>query len=117
MLIIAHGKLVADDTPEELAARAGKPRFIATVQRNGESAAARDAISAIETVHSVTEREGVVPNELVIEVLPKGTEDLRADIFRAAVGANLVLLGLEQKGENLEDVFRQLTTGDGGSAS
>jgi hypothetical protein len=44
--------------------------------------------------------------------VPKGNQDLRADIFRAAVSANLVLLGLEQRGENLEDVFRQLTTGD-----
>ena len=118
VLIIAHGRLVADDTPEELAARAGRPRFIATVQHDGESvAAAREAISGIESVHSVTERQGAAPNELVIEVLPKGTEDLRADIFRAAVAANVVLLGLEQKGENLEDVFRQLTTSDGGSAS
>jgi len=32
------------------------------------------------------------------------------------VSANLVLLGLEQRGENLEDIFRELTTGAGASS-
>ena len=38
-----------------------------------------------------------------------------ADIFQAAVAADFVLLGLEQRGENLEDIFRQLTTGAAGA--
>lgn len=117
VLIIAHGKLVADDTPEELAARAGKPRFIATVLRGAKSTSEiQEAFSRIENVHSVTEQDGHGPNELIIEVLPKSSEDLRAEIFQAAVAAELVLLGLEQRGENLEDVFRQLTTSATGVA-
>ena len=47
--------------------------------------------------------------ELVFEILPEGDKDLRADIFKAAVAADLVLLGLEHQGENLEDIFRELT--------
>jgi ABC-2 type transport system ATP-binding protein len=118
VLIISEGQLVADDTPEELAARAGKPRFVATLRRNGHSAQdIRGAFSSIEDALSVTERAGSGPDELTIEVIPKGSEDLRADIFQAAVSANLVLVGLEQRGENLEDVFRQLTTGSAGAAS
>jgi ABC-2 type transport system ATP-binding protein len=118
VLIISQGELVADDTPEELAARAGKPRFIATLRRNGHSAEEiRGAFSSIGDAQSVQEREGTGPNELMIEVVPTGSQDLRAEIFQAAVSANLVLLGLEQHGENLEDVFRQLTTGDAGVAS
>jgi len=38
VLIISQGELVADDTPEELAARGGKPRFVATLRQNGHSA-------------------------------------------------------------------------------
>ena len=71
----------------------------------------------IGDAQSVAEHDGAGPNEIVLEVLPKGTQDLRADIFQAAVAADLVLLGLEQRGENLEDIFRQLTTGNGGSSS
>jgi ABC-2 type transport system ATP-binding protein len=116
VLIISEGTLVADDTPEELAARAGKPRFIATVRRNGHSTSdIREAFASIGDAQSVQDRDGSGPNELVIEVVPKSNQDLRADIFQAAVSAKLVLLGLEQRGENLEDVFRQLTTGETGA--
>ena len=118
VLIISQGQLVADDTPEELAARAGKPRFVATVRRNGhDDPDIHAAFAGIAHAATVTERDGSSPNELTIEVIPKGSEDLRADIFQAAVAANLVLVGLEQQGENLEDVFRQLTTGSAGAGS
>jgi ABC-2 type transport system ATP-binding protein len=118
VLIISRGQLVADDTPEELAARAGKPRFIATLRKNGHSTdEIRAAFAAIESAQSVTDEAGASAGELTIEVVPKGNEDLRADIFQAAVRANLVLLGLEQRGENLEDIFRQLTTGQAGASS
>lgn len=111
VLIISAGQLVADDTPEELAARAGKPRFVATLRKDDRSTAdVRAAFSAIDNAQTVTDKTAATAGELVIEVVPKGNNDLRADIFQAAVSANLVLLGLEQRGENLEDVFRQLTT-------
>ncbi len=118
VLIISQGQLVADDTPDELAARAGKPRFIATLRQNGHSASEiHDVFSAIGDAQSVKEQTGGAPGELLVEVVPKGNQDLRAEIFQAAVSAKLVLLGLEQRGENLEDIFRQLTTGNGGASS
>ncbi len=118
VLIISQGRLVADDTPEELAARGGKPRFVVTLQKNGHSASqVQDAFSSIESAQSVQGRPGATASEVIVEVVPKGNQDLRADIFRAAVGADLVLLGLEQRGENLEDIFRQLTTGNGEESS
>lgn len=118
VLIIAQGQIVADDTPEELAGRAGKPRFLATLRQNGRSGSdIRNAFAAIGDAQSVNERPGSAAGEIIIEVVPRGNQDLRADIFQAAVSANLVLLGLEQRGENLEDIFRQLTTGNAGASS
>lgn len=115
VLIISQGEIVADDTPEELAARGGKPRFVATLRQNGHSSAdIRAAFSAIGESQSV--KDHATAGEVIVEVVPKGGEDLRADIFQAAVSANLVLLGLEQHDENLEDIFRQLTTGAGASS-
>ncbi|HSN82463.1 MAG TPA: ATP-binding cassette domain-containing protein [Polyangiales bacterium] len=111
VLIISEGRLVADDTPDDLAARAGKPRFVVTLRKNDHAAAdVRAVFSAVGGTQTVTEIPGASVGELMVEVVPKGNDDLRADIFRAAVSADLVLLGLEQRGENLEDVFRQLTT-------
>jgi ABC-2 type transport system ATP-binding protein len=118
VLIVSQGQLVADDTPEELAARAGKPRFVATLRQNGRSGSEIcQAFAAIDDAHTVNERPGLAAGEIIVEVVPKGTQDLRADIFQAAVSSNLVLLGLEQRGENLEDIFRQLTTGDAEASS
>jgi ABC-2 type transport system ATP-binding protein len=118
VLIISQGQLVADDTPEELAARAGKPRFLATLRQNGRSGSEIcKAFAAIGDAQTVNERPGLAAGEIIVEVVPKGTQDLRADIFQAAVSSNLVLLGLEQRGENLEDIFRQLTTGEAGASS
>lgn len=118
VLIISEGRLVADDTPEELAARGGKPRFIATLRKTGDTPSKiRDAFSSIGNAKSVEEQTGASANEAVIEVIPKGDQDLREDIFRAAVAADLVLLGLEQRGEDLEDIFRQLTTGKSEASS
>jgi ABC-2 type transport system ATP-binding protein len=117
VLIISEGELVADDTPEELAARAGKPRFVATLRQNDQSAEdIRQAFSAIGDAQRVVDQGPVAAGEVIVEVVPKGQEDLRADIFQAAVSADLVLLGLEQHGENLEDIFRQLTTSAGPSS-
>jgi ABC-2 type transport system ATP-binding protein len=117
VLIISQGELVADDTPEELAARGGKPRFVATLRQNGHSASEiREAFSAIDDAGSVTAQSSTADGEVILELVPKGDQDLRAAIFQAAVSANLVLLGLEQRGENLEDIFRQLTTGAGASS-
>ncbi len=118
VMIISQGRIVADDTPEELLARAGKQRFIATLKQNGHGAAEiREAFGVIGDAQSVKEQEGSVPGELLVEIVPKGNQDLRAEIFQAAVSAKLVLLGLEQRGENLEDIFRQLTTSDAGARS
>lgn len=112
VLIVSKGRIVADDTPEELAARAGKPRFVATV-KNGDHDAdtLRAAFSGIEHAQSVEVKTGSA-GETTVVVVPKHTEDLRADIFKTAVSSDLVLLGLEQRGENLEDIFRELTMTD-----
>jgi ABC-2 type transport system ATP-binding protein len=118
VLIVSEGRIVADDTPEELAARAGKPRFVATVRSSGKDLSELEGVfQAIENAQSVEGRTGTSADESIIEVTPKAQQDLRADIFNAAVAANLVLLGLEQRGENLEDIFRQLTTSPAGASS
>jgi ABC-2 type transport system ATP-binding protein len=115
VLIVAKGQMVADDTAEGLKTRAGKARFTGQVlrQTNGkeiEPAQIREQLDKISGVDHVQVHE---PGgaELSFEVIPKGNEDLRPEIFRAAVDGGLVLIGLQQKGENLEEVFHELTAG------
>jgi ABC-2 type transport system ATP-binding protein len=112
VLIISGGAIVADDTPEDLSARAGKSRFVATVQKQGaDLGAAQRTFEKIAGVATVLQKVGEDEGEVRFELVPKGGEDLRAEIFRAAVDGGFVLLGLEKQGEDLESIFRDLTTG------
>jgi ABC-2 type transport system ATP-binding protein len=112
VLIIARGKIVADDTPDSLSLRAGRARFLATFLEQGDkSKDAHKVLSAVGGVDIV--RPLVAQNgELAFELIPKGEDDLRPAIFRAAVDSGLTLIGLAREGQNLEDIFRQLTVGN-----
>ena len=110
VLIISNGRLVADDTPDELRERTGKAQFVVTVKGDDDKKV-RDLLGAIGGVSGVKARTGEVKGESVYWVSPKGSEDLRAPIFQAAVKGDLTLLGLERRSEGLDQVFRDLTTG------
>jgi ABC-2 type transport system ATP-binding protein len=111
VLIISKGKIVADDTPEGLGERAGKNRFVATVLLpeggNGEKPEA--ALRGLPGVDRVRKLDAD-PGEQSFELLPRGNDDLRPVIFRAAVDQGFTLVGLSREGQNLEQVFRELTT-------
>jgi hypothetical protein len=44
-------------------------------------------------------------------VIPKSDEDLRPAMFHAVVAGGHTLVGLTREGQNLEEIFRQLTVG------
>lgn len=106
-LIIAGGRIVADDTPEALASR-GRGHFVAVVKaEDGKSAT--EPFRGLKGVDSVRET-GKKGDEVSVQIVPSGKQDLRADVFHAAVKGGLTLLELRSVQQNLEDVFRTLTT-------
>jgi len=112
VLIISKGRIVADDTPDGLRDRAGKSRCVITLHKSAEDLA-RGAESALRSIPGV-ERARLIEDdgsELSFEVIPRGTDDLRPALFKTAVEKGYVLLGLTREGQNLEQVFRELTTG------
>jgi ABC-2 type transport system ATP-binding protein len=126
VLIIARGKIVADDKPADLVDRAGKNRFIVAIQKgdgvNGESARSKLAsvpgVDKVRPLEAFTYRDAADPaGEFAFEVMPVGTEDLRAAIFKACVAENMILVGLRREGQNLEQIFRELTTGPAAKAA
>ena len=121
VLIIDKGRIVADDTPDALARGVGGPRYQVSIlagqrleggqlkdSKNGP--APRDVLAKIRGVESVRELSSK-DGELRLELVTTTEDDLRAEIFRAAVEGGLVLIGLSAKAQNLEQVFRDLTTG------
>ncbi|MGE0786253.1 MAG: ABC transporter ATP-binding protein [Sandaracinaceae bacterium] len=116
VLIVDKGRIVADDTPDALVrgSGAGGPRYRVIVQSSGDGgyrASGRTpkqvfgGVAGIEAVRELPSATG----EQRLELTSGVTEDLRAEVFKAAVEANLILLGLETKTQNLEQVFRDLT--------
>ncbi|MCB9666774.1 MAG: ATP-binding cassette domain-containing protein [Myxococcales bacterium] len=111
VLIIARGKIVADDSTEDLKNRAGHARFSVTVLTEGADSTRQQARAILDNVEHVSrviahpEHEG----RTRFEVIPTGAHDLSAALFRAAVSGNIVLTELSRQGQDLEEVFRQLT--------
>lgn len=115
VLIVAGGAIVANDTPEELSARAGKSRYFVTVKapEGKESAAVVAQYAKVTGVDKASAHTGETIDEIVIEVAPKGDDDLRASLFSATVESGFTMLGLERKDADLESIFRELTTKGG----
>jgi len=118
VLIISKGKIVADDTPDGLRERAGKARFVVGVVDggNGSTDRAESALRNVGGVERVRKLESEM-GELRFEVLPKGTDDLRPALFKSAVDNQLTLIELTREGQNLEEIFRDLTTSAAKSAA
>src|SRR2546426_7169082 len=110
VVIINKGKVVAEDTPENLTRRlrgAGALR----VDVRGEAAAAAEAVRAVPGGLSVRAR-AECPEATALEVEAEAGRDVRAAIARAGVSRGLDLLALQPVGMSLEEIFLHLTTTD-----
>jgi ABC-2 type transport system ATP-binding protein len=112
ILIISGGKLVADGTPEALRARERGGRYRVVVESNGVAKEAiRDRLAGLAGVarcEILAAEEGA--HAFALDAA--AANDLRKPIFRAAVDNRWTLLELLRESASLEDVFRNLTTGD-----
>jgi len=110
VLIINRGRIVADDTADNLLRqRAGLVRTTAELDTGG-----REALAVEETLRArlpLAELEArATPDGLQVVLTPAAGEDLREPLFRLAVAEGWVLLGMARTQNTLEDVFRELTT-------
>jgi ABC-2 type transport system ATP-binding protein len=112
IVIISGGRLVADGTPEALRAREKGGRYRVVVEANGASKdAIRDRLASLSGVarcEPVSGEQGA----LAFTIDGAASDDLRRMIFRAAVDNKWPLLELARESASLEDVFRNLTTGE-----
>lgn len=120
VLIISKGKIVADDTPNGLRERAGKSRYVVSIITDGDSnktSAALGVFNKVQGASRVRQIESEDPKELSFELFPEGNDDLRPAVFKAAVAADYTLVGLRRDGQNLEQIFRDLTVTAGATAA
>jgi len=111
VLIINDGRLVADDTPEQLQASEGGSVSVVLGSRKGDkldAAAVKTALAAVPGVTGVDSTDGEGEGTLGFK-LRFGNEDPRRSLFEAAVKNDWVLLQVERVHVSLEETFRKLT--------
>jgi ABC-2 type transport system ATP-binding protein len=101
VIIINKGKIVADGGIDEI--RAGK------MTRNQVIVAEFSAPVKLEKLMAVEGVKSALLNKNLWEIESKGMNDIRPVIFQFAVENNLTLLTLQEKQQNLENVFHELT--------
>ncbi len=106
VLIINKGKIVAEDTTENLQARLiGAERVIVRVR--GEADELADTIKGVKGVRSVeTKEDGAVEFEFA------SGKDLRPEVAKQVISSGYDLLELRPLGMSLEEIFLELTGSD-----
>ncbi|MEP7245180.1 MAG: ABC transporter ATP-binding protein [Gammaproteobacteria bacterium] len=105
-IIIARGKVVADDTPQGLATRSRYHNAVSLkLERPEQLAAAKNAIEALPSVQSVevSEREGS------LTALPKSGASILDSLNDLAARQGLKLKELHLESGRLDEVFRTIT--------
>jgi ABC-2 type transport system ATP-binding protein len=110
VVIINKGRVVAEDTPDNLTRRlkgAGTTR----IEVRGDAAAVLEAVRAVPGV-LVAHPRGGHDGVAVIDVEAEAGKDVRSELAWAVVTKGYGLVGLQQMGMSLEEIFLHLTTTD-----
>ncbi|MCG6921404.1 MAG: ABC transporter ATP-binding protein [Acidobacteria bacterium] len=110
VLIINEGRVVAEDSPENLTRRL-KGAGTLRIEVRGEENAVLATVRAVPGILAAHVRGGH-DEALVIDVEAEAGRDVRSDLAGAVVTGGHGLLGLQQMGMSLEEIFLHLTTTD-----
>lgn len=109
VLIINRGKIVADDTPANLAKRLLGGSHI-LLRLDGDEPAVRKALGAVRAIRQLEFQES--QEEGTCELIAGAAEetDIRRDIFRALSASSIPILMMRSQDMSLEEIFLNLTT-------
>lgn len=103
VIIINKGQIVANDDTQNLKTRFKQGNAVILAEFKGDVSEAQ-----LKTVAGVTAARRVSDNKW--QITASNPDDIKELLFRFAVDNNIVILGMNQETQRLEDVFQQLTT-------
>jgi ABC-2 type transport system ATP-binding protein len=116
VVIINHGKIVAEDTPENLTMQ-GKGGGRIRVEAQAPEKSLREALAQIPGARKVQTEPSSPSGRVVAIVEAAAGQDLRSQIASKIVGQGWPLYELRGVNLSLEEIFLQLTTEDAATKS
>lgn len=108
VMIIAHGKLVASDTPENLSKlMLGSNVLELTVKGNKDMI--REMVSALPDIDQVEVHDSTEPGCVDVEVKAPQNVDVREELFYKFSSAKCPIMMMKSSNMSLEEVFLELT--------
>ena len=108
IMIIAHGKLVASDSPENLQKLMSGSMEL-DLEVKGSVAAVKTALQEISQIDRIEENTEASENVAKLKVISKENVDIREQVFYALADAKLPILEMTHAEKSLEDIFLELT--------
>ena len=113
VIIINKGKLIAEDTPENLAKNiSAKNKY--TVCIEGEKEKIEKVLSQITEIDRFEEKPSSEKGALEYIIYSKKGSDIRKTLFKAVAAEDMVILMFKAFDVTLEDIFISLTDSEGG---
>lgn len=109
VIIIHEGKLVTEESMENLRARFRKGAPVA-LEVAGPAQQVRTALEAAPGVRRVTSQEKGSRNVFLVE--PAGEKDIREEVFRAVASRGWVITHMTTQAATLEDIFARVTSAE-----
>ena len=108
IMIIANGKLVASDSPENLQKLMSGSMEL-NLEVKGSAAAVKSALQEISQIDRIEENTEASKNVAKLKVISKENADIREQVFYALADAKLPILEMTHAEKSLEDIFLELT--------
>lgn len=112
IIVISDGRIVADDTEENLS-KSLSGEYGYTLRAEGEEAALRGLIESVPGIGRAEAIGSREPGTVDFLIEPEGEEDIRRPLFHAFAQADVPILGLKSNELSLEDIFLRLVAGEG----
>lgn len=109
IVVINHGKIVADGSVDMLKQTTGEDRFINISLLNTDFQSVKEELEQIDGITDIELLDEMESDILSVRLGYRSSVDLRENIYRKIKQTDWILMGFQQETKSLENIFRELT--------